>query len=63
MPDTDRPKPYRTEEEAQRPGPRDGAQPRSPTEPPGSEGSSTTSKTRTDPSTGEPTGGRPDTAG
>lgn len=63
MPDPNRPKPYATEEESQRPGPASGAQPRSPTEPAGSEGSSTTSKTRTDPQTGEPTGGRPDTAG
>ena len=33
------------------------------TEPKGSEGSAKTSKTHTDPSTGAPTGGRPDTAG
>lgn len=51
------PKPYTTEQEAQKP---DG---RHATEPKGSEGSSATPKTRTDPHTGEPTGGRPDTAG
>ncbi len=63
MSDTNRPKPYSTEEESQRPGPGEGAQPRSTNEPHGSEGSSATTKTRTDPHTGEPTGGRPDTAG
>ena len=40
-----------------------GVPPRPATEPDGSEGSSRTSKTRTDPATGAPTPGRPDTAG
>ena len=58
--------PYRPEhyeeESAKQPGD-DGEAPRHSTEPVGSEGSSSTSKTRTDPHTGEPTEGRPDTAG
>lgn len=40
-----------------------GAPPRPRTEPHGSEHSTKTPKTHTDPSTGTPTGGRPDTAG
>ena len=56
--DAPRPRPYTTEEESQKP-----STGRHPTEPAGSEGSSRTSKTRTDPQTGEPTAGRPDTAG
>ena len=57
MADENRPKPYATEVEQQKPS---GGHA---TEPGGSEGSSKTSKTRTDPQTGEPTRGRPDTAG
>ena len=41
----------------------DGEAPRHSTEPEGSEGGSETSKTRTDPQTGQTTEGRPDTAG
>ena len=57
--------PYRSghyEEGSAKP-PEDGEPPRHSTEPEGSEGSSSTSKTRTDPHTGEPSEGRPDTAG
>lgn len=39
-----------------------GAPPRPKTEPHGSQGSSRTSKTQTDPATGEPSQGRPGTA-
>lgn len=56
--DPHKPRPYTTEEQAQKP-----STGHSTSEPGGSEGSSRTSKTRTDPQTGEPTPGRPDTAG
>ncbi len=55
--DDHRPRPYTTEQEAQKTNGRNA------NEPAGSEGSSTTTKTRTDPQTGEPTEGRPETAG
>ena len=58
--------PYRSEhyeEGSAKPPGENGEAPRHSTEPEGSEGSSSTSKTRTDPNTGEPTKGRPDTAG
>ena len=65
MPDTDPDAPYRSEhyEEGSAKAGADGEAPRHSTEPEGSESSSKTSKTRTDPNTGEPTEGRPDTAG
>ena len=67
MPDIDHDHPpYRSghyEEGAAKPPGENGEAPRHQSEPEGSEGSSKTSKTRTDPHTGEPTEGRPDTAG
>ncbi len=50
---------HATENENLKPG----ESPRPSTEPEGSEGAAKTSKTRTDPSTGAPTGGRADTVG
>ena len=46
--------PYTSDYENQRRPPNAGEPPRPATEPPGSEGSSDTSKTLTDPATGEP---------
>jgi hypothetical protein len=40
-----------------------GSPPRPATEPPGAEGSERSPKTRTDPATGEPTGGAPNPGG
>lgn len=60
MPDTTRPPdPGAYEGEDMKPG----APPRPASEPMGSEGSASTGKTLTDPATGAPSGGRPDTAG
>ena len=59
MTDAEREKPYSTEVDDQG----EGSPPRHPSSPEGSESSTKTPKTRTDPATGEPSGGRPDTAG
>ena len=66
MTDADHGHSYRSdtyEEGSAKPPGDEGGAPRHSTEPEGSEGSSSTPKTRTDPHTGELTEGRPDTAG
>lgn len=53
MTDAERPKPYPSETENQRPA-GDGQAPRPSTEPAGAEGSSNSGETATDPATGKP---------
>lgn len=54
MTDADRPSSRETESEDQRPPAHEGAPPRPATEPKGSEGSSNSGETATDPATGRP---------
>lgn len=54
MTDPDRPPTPETESENQRTPPREGQPPRPATEPQGSEGSSNSGETATDPATGQP---------
>lgn len=54
MPPSDRPRSRESESEDQRPPAREGKPPRPATEPKGSEGSSNSGETATDPATGEP---------